>query len=156
GHRAHRTPKRLGARHRVLAGLLLHQQLDGNVEQQHAAYEPQIGQLQHELQTDGEDDAKQYGRGRAKNNAQRALPSRQRAAGERDDNGVVAGEQDVDPDDFEDLDANRAPVAEVRADDGQGVVDQLGPSDEHYPILPHAPAPPSTLGSASRAYSGNS
>ncbi len=85
------------------------------------------GNLEHVLQTDREDDAQGDGGGGAEDDAPNPLPARQRATGQRDDDGVVAGEQDIDPDDLEDLDPHRAVVAEMRVEE----VDQLGPSHQH-------------------------
>ena len=83
------------------------------------------GKLEHVLQDDGEDDAQQHRGAGAEDDAPHALRGGSAAAGQRDDDGVVAGQKDVDPDDLEDLDADRTVIAERQAELCDKLVDQV-------------------------------
>ena len=107
GHSAHRAPEVVAAFDGGLVGLVLDQQLDGDPQQQEATDQSQPGQLEHVGEDDGEEDAQADGRAGAKDDAPEALLGRQPSAGQRDDDGIVAGEQDVDPDDLKNLDTKR-------------------------------------------------
>ena len=101
---AHRAPQMLHRLGFAAVGIVGHQELGGDVEQRQAAGDFQIRQ-QHQRGDDaGEENAQQHGDAGAENHAPDALAGRQAAAGERDDHGVVAGKQNVDPDDARDRD----------------------------------------------------
>ena len=98
----------------ALAAILLgHDELHRDPEQQHAADELEPG-VAHRLRDDeGEQHAQQHRDAGAQDHAPEPLPRRQHAAGERDDDGVVAGENDVDADDLA-LPRPRMPAKEDR------------------------------------------
>ena len=74
-----------------------------------AADDLEIRQRHQRGDDDGEDDAQQHGDAGAEDHAPDALTRRQAAAGHRDDDGVVARQQDVDPADFQNF-GDRRPV----------------------------------------------
>ena len=73
--------------------------LNGDPEQDEPAREPEQGHAEQRAHGQREDDAHGDRGGGAEHDAGHALTRRQGAAGERDDDGVVAGEYDVDADD---------------------------------------------------------
>ena len=84
--------------------VLRHQQLDADPQQQQRADDLQEGNGQQRQRKEDQHDA-QHDRARgAPQDALRALLRRQLAAGQRDDDRVVAAEQDVDQDDLADGD----------------------------------------------------
>src|SRR5262245_17744095 len=86
----------------LAAVFLTAQQFDCDPEKQNTADKLDI-RNGHQLRDDaGEYDPQGDGNQRAEHNAPHALARRQLAAGKRDDHGVVAGEQNVDPDDLYD------------------------------------------------------
>jgi hypothetical protein len=82
--------------------LLRVDELDGDPEQGDGAEDLQIGQGHHRRHYGGEEDAEPNSESGAENDAPQALARRQVAAGEGDDDGIVAGQQRIDPDDLED------------------------------------------------------
>ena len=121
----HRAPEVLRACDAVLGRFFLHEEFDGDPKQQQPASEPQHGYLEDVLQPHREDDAQENGSAGAENDSPYALAARQATAGERDDNRVVSGEEDVDPYDLEDLDTDRAVIAERQAELCDQLVDQV-------------------------------
>src|SRR5690606_8867902 len=87
---------------------LRREQLDGNPEQETAADQLQPLHLEKELNKNGEEDAQQDRNTGAQNDASHSLSRRERSARERDDNGVVTGEDDVDADDAQDVHDERS------------------------------------------------
>ena len=81
--------------------VFFHQQLIGDPEQQHAADDLQERQRQQLHDDEHEKDAEGDGRAGAEADAPFALMFRQITTGERDDHRIVAGEQEIDPDDFQ-------------------------------------------------------
>src|SRR6266513_1048577 len=81
------------------AAILRDQQLHRDPEQERAAQELEVGKLQQLDRDDGEHDAQHHRRTRTPDDRLILLVPRQRARGERDHDGVVAGQDDVDPDD---------------------------------------------------------
>ncbi len=96
------------ARHRLstgwtsaaLAVLLGPEQLDGDPQQKHAADQLEVGHLHQRRHHAGEHDAQADGDQRSEHDAPDALLGRKLAAGKRNDDGVVARQQNVDPDDL--------------------------------------------------------
>src|SRR6185503_3684017 len=76
----------------LLVGLLAHEQLDGDPEQDHAANQFEPGQIEQLLNHQREGDAQEHRGSGTEDDANDALTPRQRAAGERNHNRIVAGE----------------------------------------------------------------
>ncbi len=93
-----------GRANAVLVLFFRHQQFCRDHDQRQSADQLQIRQLHQADDDAGEDDAQNNGGAGAEDHAPQALPRRQSTAGERDHQRVVAGEQDVDPDDLADGD----------------------------------------------------
>ena len=82
-------------------------ELDRHPEQQRAADELEV-RVGHRLRDDErEQHAQQHRDAGAEDHAPQPLPRRQRHAGHRDDDGVVAGQDDVDADDLQHRDPER-------------------------------------------------
>ena len=96
---AHSDARRL---HAALALLVALQQLDADPQQQQAADQLQVADLQQLIDDQHEDDAQHDGARAAEQDGRLLLLALgERAAGQRDDHGVVAGEHDVDQDDLQ-------------------------------------------------------
>ena len=87
------------ARLLVMAALLGHE-LDGDVDQQEGANYLQERPFQERAKDQQENEAQEDRHARAKRYAPCALFGRQAAAGERDDDRIVAGKDDVHPEDL--------------------------------------------------------
>ena len=99
--RAHRGPQ-LWRRRDILFLGLVDQKLDRDPQQQDAADQFQKGQIQQVRHDRRENHAQADGGARAKPDAKPPLFGGQRPACQRDDHRVVAGQQQIDPDDFGD------------------------------------------------------
>src|SRR5690606_37659107 len=84
-----------------MAAILRQHQLHGDPQQQNAADDLEVRYAQQEYDEDGENDAQDDGGAGTTDDAPLALPVRQGPAGQGDDHGVVAAQQNVDPDDLE-------------------------------------------------------
>jgi hypothetical protein len=80
------------------------QQLGGNYQQRQAADQLQVRQLHQRRDDASEDDAQDHGGAGAEDHAPQALTRLQPATGQRDHQRIVAGEQNIDPDDLTDGD----------------------------------------------------
>jgi len=83
-------------------------ELHGDPKQQHAANNMHVRQREKLHNHSGEYDAQEHCRAGAKNDAPASLLLRQRAAGHRDHDRVVAGKEKIDPDDLQHLQCQRA------------------------------------------------
>ncbi|MDT4879617.1 hypothetical protein FQZ97_1153100 [compost metagenome] len=83
------------------------QQLDADPHQQHRARELEERHVEQRHRKDDQDHAQDDGAGGAPDDPLGALRGRQLAAGQRDHDGVVAAEQDVDDDDLAQRDPER-------------------------------------------------
>ena len=93
-------------------------QLHTDPEQQDGAHHLEERQLQQHHREGDQDDAQDNGASRAINNAFAALFGRQLAAGQRDHNGVVTAEQDVDDDDLAESDPEWCVCEEIQIHEG--------------------------------------
>src|SRR5262245_25817119 len=75
-------------------------QLDCYPQEEKAADQFQIGNVEEVDDEQGEDDAQDHRRDGAKDDAPAALPLGERATGKRDDQRIVAAQQDIDPNDL--------------------------------------------------------
>ena len=100
-------PQMRGRLDAVLVLVLRHQQLCRDHDQREAADQLEVGQLHQARDDAGEDDAQQHGGAGAEDHAPQPMPRLQPAAGQRDHQRVVAGQQDVDPDDLADRNPER-------------------------------------------------
>ena len=85
----------------VLAFLLAAQKLNGDPQKENATDQLHIGHRHQRGDEPREDDAEADGDERAERDTPGALPGWQLAACERDDDGVIARQQEVDPDDLQ-------------------------------------------------------
>ena len=108
GDDAHRAPEIARAFHATFFAVsVLGDELDRHIEQQQASDELEVGVIHRLRDDEGEDDAKQHSNAGAEDHAPEPLPRRQRHASHRDDDGVVARENDVDADDLKRRDPER-------------------------------------------------
>ena len=82
-----------------------HEKLGRDDQQRNSTRQLQVGQRHQRHDDAGERDQEHHGDAGADRHAPQAMPAVQAAAGHRDDERVVAGQQHVDPDDL----ANRKP-----------------------------------------------
>jgi hypothetical protein len=74
--------------------------LEGDPEQEQAADDSKERNAQEFRNEEGENDAKADRRARAEHDAELALVLRKRATGHGDNNRIIAGEKDIDPNDL--------------------------------------------------------
>src|SRR5690606_4971859 len=106
----HGTPDGAAALHVAMCVFFGNEQLDADPQQQHAADDLQEGDVQQHQCEGDQDHAQADGAGSTPQNALHALLGCQVAAGQRDDDGIIATQQDVDQDDLE----NRPPVERLK------------------------------------------
>ena len=101
---ADRMPQR-SAGGNFVALVFRHEKLGRDDQQRNSTRQLQVGQRHQRHDDAGERDQEHHGDAGADRHAPQAMPAVQAAAGHRDDERVVAGQQHVDPDDL----ANRKP-----------------------------------------------
>ena len=84
-----------------LAGLVVDEKLHRDDQEQQAADRPRVRQEKDFRQPQREDDAQEHRGPGTEHDPHAALAALERPARERDHHGVVAGKNDVDPDDLE-------------------------------------------------------
>src|SRR5215472_17454894 len=93
----------MAARREILSlGLLGDEKLGCNIQESRAVDQLEIGQQHQRCENDGEDDAQQCRQAGASNQTPTLLLLRQAAARHGDDDGVVAGQQDINENDLAD------------------------------------------------------